>query len=299
VVSGKPTGPSNSAADRIAARLIEGVPVTARRLDIAGVSTALLEGGAGRPVVLLHGHGGFAESFAGVICALVDRHRVIAPDLPGLGRSELRGGQLGPSGSVRWLAQLIDATCPAPPTLVGFSAGTGIAVRYVTTAPHPPRLLLVSPTSLAQPRRSLSLRRSLACFTRSPSRAAADRIARHVLGDADRVHTTLGSRFTTIQDYVIDRARQPGHRAANRAVSMPIGADELRRITAPVAMISGRDDPIVPIEHLRRISADLGWPLAVIDDAGHVPHLEQPATFCAALRTAIDIDRPQHQQEHR
>lgn len=41
--------------DRLAARLIEGLPVTARRLDVAGVSTSLLEGGEGPPMVLVHG----------------------------------------------------------------------------------------------------------------------------------------------------------------------------------------------------------------------------------------------------
>jgi hypothetical protein len=33
--------------DRLAARLIEGLAVTHRRLDVAGVSTSLLEGGEG------------------------------------------------------------------------------------------------------------------------------------------------------------------------------------------------------------------------------------------------------------
>ena len=127
-------GPPASAADRLAARLVEGIPVAARRVDVAGVSTALLEGGAGPPVVLLHGHGGFAESLGEVIAGLVDGYRILAPDLPGLGRSELRGGQLGPAGTTEWLDRLIAATCATPPILVGFSAGAGIAVRYVLTA---------------------------------------------------------------------------------------------------------------------------------------------------------------------
>ncbi len=38
-------------------RLLEGLPVTERRLDMAGVSTSLLEGGEGPPIVLLHGQG--------------------------------------------------------------------------------------------------------------------------------------------------------------------------------------------------------------------------------------------------
>ena len=93
------SGPPASAADRLAARLVEGIPVSARRIEVAGVSTALLDGGAGPPVVLLHGHGGFAESLGEEIAGLVDGYRIVAPDLPGLGRSELRGGQFGPAGT--------------------------------------------------------------------------------------------------------------------------------------------------------------------------------------------------------
>jgi hypothetical protein len=38
-------------------RLLAGIPVSERRLQLAGVSTAVLEGGDGPPVVLLHGPG--------------------------------------------------------------------------------------------------------------------------------------------------------------------------------------------------------------------------------------------------
>lgn len=41
-------------------RLLAGIPATERRLQLAGVSTAVLEGGDGPPVVLLHEQGEFA-----------------------------------------------------------------------------------------------------------------------------------------------------------------------------------------------------------------------------------------------
>jgi pimeloyl-ACP methyl ester carboxylesterase len=70
-------------------RVLAGLPVSHRRLDAAGVSTALLEGGAGSPLVLLHGGiecGG--AYWAPVITRLVENHCVIGPDAPGLGGSE-------------------------------------------------------------------------------------------------------------------------------------------------------------------------------------------------------------------
>ena len=54
------------------------LPVTERRLQLAGVSSAVLEGGDGPPVLLLHGPGEFAALWGRVIPDLVRTHRVIA-----------------------------------------------------------------------------------------------------------------------------------------------------------------------------------------------------------------------------
>ena len=59
------------------AQLLEGIPVTERRVDLAGVTTQLLEGGDGPPIVLLHGLGGFGVEWAQVIPHLVGSHRVV------------------------------------------------------------------------------------------------------------------------------------------------------------------------------------------------------------------------------
>ncbi len=44
-------------ADSARAQLLAGIPVTDGRRELAGISTAVLEGGAGAPLVLLHGPG--------------------------------------------------------------------------------------------------------------------------------------------------------------------------------------------------------------------------------------------------
>ena len=97
-------------------RLLAGVPVSERRLEVAGVSTAVLEGGAGPAVVLLHGPGANAAHWMRVVPQLVGTHRVIAPDLPGQGASELtRAGQLDRDRVVAWMSELIERTSPEPP----------------------------------------------------------------------------------------------------------------------------------------------------------------------------------------
>jgi pimeloyl-ACP methyl ester carboxylesterase len=111
-------------------RLLDGIPAAERRLEIAGVSTALLEGGSGPPVVLLHGPGEFAAKWRGILPGLVTTHRVVAPDLPGHGTSLVRRGRLDVARVLAWLGELIEQTCPVPPTLVGHVLGGAIAARF-------------------------------------------------------------------------------------------------------------------------------------------------------------------------
>ena len=66
-----------------------------------------------------------------------------------------------------------------------------------------------------------------------------------------------------------------------------IPEDELRRITLPTALLSGRHDRFVSLDHAEAASARLGWPLHVVDDAGHVPHVEQHEAFLHTLHTAL------------
>jgi len=283
-----------SGSDRLAARLVEDLPVTTRRLDIAGVSTSLLEGGDGPPIVLLHGQGGFAGIMGVLIAELVDRYHVITPDLPGLGRSEVRGGTLDGPGVVRWLGELIAKTCDQPPTVLGISLGGSIGARFAVERGHEiSRLILVDSGSLGRFRPHPSVLFALIRFARKPNQAGAERFQRQVFLDIDNVRAQMGDRLTAIRDYQVDRAQQPSVNAANRALLRKIGTkripdEELRKIKVPVALIWGRRDRVMSIKQAERASRKFGWPLYPIEEAGHVPMVEQPAEFSAALRAILE-----------
>jgi pimeloyl-ACP methyl ester carboxylesterase len=280
--------------DRLADRLIEGLPVTTRRLDLAGVSTSLLEGGDGPPVVLLHGQGGFAEIMGGLIRMVVDRYRVVVPDLPGMGRSEVRSGTLDGPLVVKWLGELIAKTCDQPPIVLAVSMGGSIGLRFaLERGKEISKLILVDSGSLGRFRPPPSLLFALIRFIRKPDRAGAARMQRQVFLDADRVRAQMGDRLEMLEDYQIDRAKQPSVNAANRTLLRRVGTkqvpeEQLRTIDVPVAMIWGRRDRVMPFKYAERASASFGWPLYPIEDAGHLPFVEQPAAFVAALRAILE-----------
>src|SRR5215218_3377526 len=78
----KERGPRFAGADA-RQRLLAGLPVIERRLQLAGVSTAVLEGGDGPPIVLLQGE--FAAVWIRVIPELVTTHCVMHLTCPVLG----------------------------------------------------------------------------------------------------------------------------------------------------------------------------------------------------------------------
>src|SRR5687768_3763552 len=112
-----PTQPRPERGPDLRAQLLAGLPLREHRRSSAGISTAVLEGGDGPPLVLLHGPGANATHWARVIPALAKRHRVIAPDLPGHGASHAGDRALDDAHVLRWLAELCAQTCTTPPAL--------------------------------------------------------------------------------------------------------------------------------------------------------------------------------------
>ena len=283
-----------TSADLLAARVIEGLPVTTRRLALAGVSTSLLDGGEGSPIVVLHGQGGFAEIMGGLIAHLVDRYRVIAPDLPGLGRSEVQEGTLDEGGVMRWLGELIAKTCDQPPILIGHSMGGSIAARFAAKrGDEIGKLILINSGSLGPFRPPPSLLFALIRMIRKPDHASLHRMQRQIFFNADRVRAQMGERLTALEDYQLDRAKQQSVNEANRILLRKVGTkaipdDELATIKVPVAMIWGRHDRVMPVKYAERARTKFGWPLHVIEEAGHIPMAEQPAPFGAALGAVLE-----------
>jgi pimeloyl-ACP methyl ester carboxylesterase len=280
------------------ARLLAEIPLAERRLDLGGVATAVLEGGAGPPLVVLHGVGQFAATWMRVIPALAASHRVIVPDLPGQGASVVVDGPLDAGGHLAWLGALIEETCSSPPALVGQQAGGAMAIRYaVDHSGHVRRLVLVDSFGLGPFRPAPSFALAMVGFLAWPTPRTRDRFLGQCMVDLDDVHGQMGERWELLAAYALEGAKTPGVRSGGRslmkafAVSAIPDAD-LARVTVPTTLIWGRDDVVTRVRVAENASARYGWPLHVIDDCGADPHLEQPAAFTDALRSALDAPTP-------
>jgi pimeloyl-ACP methyl ester carboxylesterase len=283
----RPTG------DAARERLLSGMPVTERRLELAGVSTAVLEGGDGPPLVLLHGASEFAACWIRVIPDLAQTHRVVVPDLPGHGASQVAGDPPDAERVAAWLDELTERTCPSPPALVGHGLGGAIAARFAgDQGDRVARLVLVDSYGLGRYRPTPRFALALLGVIVRPTEHTQERLFRQCMVDLDGLREQLGERGALLEAYALDRARSPGQKAALRSLTPQLGLPaippaELARITVPTTLIWGRHDRQVRLGVAQAASARHGWPLHVIEDAADDPAVEQPEAFLRGLHAAL------------
>lgn len=275
-------------------RLLADMPVRERRLPLAGIQTAVLEGGEGEPIVLLHGPGEYGAKWRRILPVLVATHRVIAPDLPGHGETEAIEAPLEPDQVLAWLGELIEQTCPSPPILVGQILGGAIAARFAATHGERIRALVLSDTlGLAPFEPAPQFGAALTAFLAEPGEASHDGLWQQCAFDLDRLRAVMGEEWDRIRAYNLDRSKRPELKATQQSLMErfgvpPLAPDSLAGIAVPVTLVWGREDRATRLAVAEAASARFGWPLHVIDAAGDDPPIEQPAAFLRALAAAID-----------
>jgi 2-hydroxymuconate-semialdehyde hydrolase len=273
--------------------MLAGLPVTNRLLDIDGIATSVLEGGHGPPLVLLHGGiecGG--AMWAPVLAQLVEHHRVIVPDVPGLGESA-PAARLDVDTFIRWFTALLKETNVERPTLVAHSLigslGTRLATRQSSLLG---RLVVYAAPAVGPYRIPMRLRYVAIRFAIRPSDQNAERFERFALLDRDATYRRDPDWFEAFSAYTRARASVPHVKQTMRrlvaAETKPIPDADLHRIDVPTALLWGREDRMAPLAIAESAAARNGWPLHVIDNAAHAPHIEQPDAFIKALAAATE-----------
>jgi pimeloyl-ACP methyl ester carboxylesterase len=282
-------------------------------LSLRGLRHHLLRWGSPRPgrppLVLLHGWMDVGASFQFVVDALAahddSEPEIIALDWRGFGES-------APSGSDSYwfpdylgdLDALLDAVSPhAPVDLVGHSMGGNIVMSYAGVRPQRIRRLVnlegfgmpdvapaAAPERLAKWLDELKTPPSL-----KPYASLADVAARLMKNNprlpADKA-AWLAGHWARPVDGGYELQADPAHKLANPVLYRK--AEVLacwQRITAPVLWIEGSDDQLTRFWGTRYPRAEFESRLAVVpqlqravlQDAGHMLHHDQPEALAARL----------------
>jgi pimeloyl-ACP methyl ester carboxylesterase len=253
-----------------------------RRLEIAGGrrTIELLEAGDGDPLVFLHGEGGLAAD-SPFLAALARGRHVLAPLLPGYGRSSGAEGLRDLLAVTLHSFDVLDALGFDRPTLVGHSMGGMIAAEMAALAPREvERLGLIAPMGLwldAHPLPDL--------FSTLPHELPA--LLFHDPEFGERM-MTAGRDLAdpkVLEAFVIGHARQ---RAMASKLLFPLPdrglSERLYRVRAKTVIIWGEDDRLIPPAYGEAFCRGIaGAELITVPAAGHMVIVEQPEAVVAAL----------------
>jgi pimeloyl-ACP methyl ester carboxylesterase len=106
-----------------------------RRAILNGVHYAYLDGGAGLPLVMLHGWPEHSACWRKMASFLVDKFRVIAPDFRGCGDTEVTTSGFDKKTLANEVAALLDHLGIERAILVGHDWGTPVAYRVALDFP--------------------------------------------------------------------------------------------------------------------------------------------------------------------
>ena len=266
-------------------------------VDVDGIATNYHRSGSGPAVLLVHGSGPGVSAFANwrlTMPGLAERFDVIAPDIVGFGFTDRPEGFEYSLDA--WRAHLLgfaDALGLDTFSIVGNSFGGGLAISMAAHAPERvERLVLMGACGVSFPitdgldrvwgyEPSLATMRSLLDIFAFDPAHATDELAelRYAASVRPGFQESFSAMFPAPRQRWVD--------------ALSLSKLELASITAPVLLIHGADDPIVPL-------VDSALPLLrtlpdvqahIFGHCGHASPLEYTTDFNRLVLTFLETDR--------
>jgi pimeloyl-ACP methyl ester carboxylesterase len=184
--------------------------------------------------------------------------RLLAIDLPGFGRSERRTDLLSPMAMSGFLVQILDEWDIADPHLV--CPGVGTPAGLFAAARHPGRI------------RSLVIGGGAAAWP-----LQVDGTLKEMIDAPDTGVVRSQDRFAEAARYVRSYPEQ-----------LPLLAGLLPQIFTPVQIITGRNDPIVPVADAEFLYARLPNSRLDVLGTGHLAWEEAPGEYGAIIAAWVN-----------
>jgi pimeloyl-ACP methyl ester carboxylesterase len=282
-------------------RALDELSARKRQLEVAGVPVAYLDEGEGEPLVLLHGCPFHAYEWREAIPRLATRFRVIAPDLLGLGDTEVTlTDDYRLPRDAEMVCGLLDALGIDQAHVVGHDHGGATCLLLMGSAPQRLRSvvltnieaydgwpsdeeriylkLIVNPLTspvvwaLLHSRR---VRRRLFAIAAHRREGLTD----EVLEAFVEPHIATAARWQRLRRFFAWQL-DPAHR---RATIDAIAG--MQKFTQPTLILWGRHDVNFGETIASRLLSDIpgAHHLRWMEESGHLPMLEEPDTYAHAI----------------
>jgi pimeloyl-ACP methyl ester carboxylesterase len=244
--------------------------------------------GGDRTVVLLHGIGGGAETFAPQLDGLSDAFDVVSWNMPGYGGRPLAGPMTFP-GLADALEELLDVLGAARADIVGHSIGGMVAQELVHTRPQRVRSLVLSGTTAAFGSRDGSFQEQFVRDRLAPLDAGRTMAELAEVAAPNLVGPAADPAAVSAIKAAMAAVPADSYRAAIRCLATFDRREEMPAIAMPTLLIAGEVDRNAPARTMESMSRKIAVArYECLPGTGHLAPLEQPATFNALVRGFLE-----------
>ena len=252
-------------------------------LTVNGLKIELIERGEGRPLLFLHPGIGI-DPKAPAVARLAAKARVIAPSHPGFGASELAPFMTTVEDLSYFYLDLMDALDLRGAIVVGVGFGGWIAAATaVKSTARMSHLVLANPVGI-----------------KAGGRETRDMVDIFATLDPDFNKLAYFDPKAGERDYKSMPEAEVAQTARNREslarfawqpyMHDPKLMSRLHRIRIPTLVLWGKHDRILSEGYGRAYGAAIpGARFELIDEAGHLPHIEQPQRFADRVFAFADV----------
>jgi pimeloyl-ACP methyl ester carboxylesterase len=275
-----------------------------RTVDLGGpIAFREWPGPDGATFVLLHGLGGSHLSWVQVAPGLAGLGRVLAPDLPGFGRSPRDGRATRLMDQRRWLSRFLDEVSPGPVVLAGNSMGGVVATLQAAMEPDRVAGLVLTSSVFPMSGRPIPSPLVLGAFAAYDMPTLGELVVKTRGAAFDpETFVRVGLKILTVDpsaipDEVITANAElvadlradreaPGAfleaaRSINAYVRSPTaGRRAMSNVRSSVLVVHGQRDRFVPAAFAEAaLVAYPAWRGRLLAGVGHVPQMEAPARW--------------------
>lgn len=260
----------------------------------------------GQPIILVHGTAAWSGFWSEISAHLAQRGwRVVAIDLPPFGWSEHDAQARYDRVSQSERLSAIVGSLGRPPIVLGHSFGAGSVTELALRHSEQLKGLVLVDAALGEPDPPSEAAAAnvlktdaiaqLVTATAITNPPALEPFLRSMIHRKDQAH-----RWIEILHQPMTRAGTTSAYAAwlpnlftNQDGSWSRQSAKLAAMQVPVALIWGAEDTVTPLPQGRRIaSLTRARSLQLLPGVGHIPHIEDPPAFEAALdRSLADLTK--------